>query len=155
MSKKEFLELLRGSLKGEVSKEIIEQNIRYYGNYISSTSESEEEKIIEVLGDPRLIAKTIIETEKASKQKAKSSYQQEYNNNTYSKNEENERNNRPKNQSVLFSNFKWYHKAVFYAVIALIIIIIVTIIISVAKLLIIFAVPILLMLLVLALFRKR
>lgn len=69
MDKIEFLDILRQTLKGEVSSDVIEQNIRYYDQYISSQSLEEESKIIELLGDPRMIAKTIIETDKAAKQK--------------------------------------------------------------------------------------
>jgi hypothetical protein len=66
MNKREFLDILRQSLEGEVDNDTIEKNIRYYSDYISSQTDKSEEEVIESIGDPRLIAKTIIETEKIS-----------------------------------------------------------------------------------------
>ena len=63
MSKEEFLFRLEEALDGEIPKHDIDGHVQYYSEYLSSTSDgrSEEEKI-EELGDPRLIAKTIIDT---------------------------------------------------------------------------------------------
>ena len=66
MDKKEFMDILRQSLQGEVDDNIIEQNIRFYNEYISSQRGKNESEVIKEIGDPRLIAKTIIETAKAS-----------------------------------------------------------------------------------------
>jgi uncharacterized membrane protein len=71
MDKLEFLALLRQALRGEVDSDIIEKNISYYEQYIKAGSKEEEAKIIEELGDPRLIAKTIIEADKAAKERGK------------------------------------------------------------------------------------
>lgn len=62
MEKKEFLDCLREYLSGEVSGPVIESNIRYYDSYISEHSSSleEERRCIEEIGNPRLIATTII-----------------------------------------------------------------------------------------------
>lgn len=63
MSKSEFLSELRVTLAGELPEHEIENNIRYYDSYIREQAlESPEEQVLEQLGDPRLIAKTIIET---------------------------------------------------------------------------------------------
>ena len=64
MKKDEFLRLLREALQGDVPAAVIEENIRYYNNYISEEmgkGRSEEEVIAEI-GDPRLIANTIEDT---------------------------------------------------------------------------------------------
>lgn len=66
MSKKEFLTLLRDSLEGYIPKEEVEENIAYYQTYFQESEESEK-TLIEELGDPRLIARTIIDAYKASK----------------------------------------------------------------------------------------
>jgi len=75
MDKREFLDILRQSLEGEVDNGIIEKNIRFYSDYISSQRDKSEEEVIESIGDPRLIAKTIIETEKLSN---KENYKEDY-----------------------------------------------------------------------------
>ncbi|SHO54128.1 DUF1700 domain-containing protein [Anaerocolumna xylanovorans] len=63
MTKSEFIAELRIALAGELQENEIENNIYYYDNYIKEqTLNQSEESVLEQLGDPRLIAKTIIET---------------------------------------------------------------------------------------------
>jgi uncharacterized membrane protein len=63
MTKNEFLDGLKIALSGELPNEEIESNIAFYDDYIrSKSSNSLESDVINQLGDPRLIAKTIIET---------------------------------------------------------------------------------------------
>ncbi|MBR1741803.1 MAG: DUF1700 domain-containing protein [Lachnospiraceae bacterium] len=85
MGKKEFLAVLRESLEGYVPKEEVEKNIKFYRNYFEESDLSEGE-LLEELGDPRLIARTIIEAYKASKgpmadyytEQARSEYSKEH-----------------------------------------------------------------------------
>ena len=62
MSKQEFIEKLRSSLSGQVSAKLVEENMAYYEEYISSQIRmgQTEEEVLRSLGDPRLIAKSII-----------------------------------------------------------------------------------------------
>lgn len=63
MSKEEFLDGLRSTLTGEIPDSEVRSNIIFYDDYIRENSKTiGEEAVIEKLGDPRLIAKTIIET---------------------------------------------------------------------------------------------
>jgi uncharacterized membrane protein len=63
MTKNEFLDELRTSLKGELPDVEVENNIRFYDEYINSKNhDKSEELLMEQLGNPRLIAKTIVET---------------------------------------------------------------------------------------------
>ncbi|QHQ59916.1 DUF1700 domain-containing protein [Anaerocolumna sedimenticola] len=63
MTKSEFIDGLRTALTGELPDSEITSNIRFYEDYIKSKSiGTSEEVILAQLGDPRLIAKTIIET---------------------------------------------------------------------------------------------
>ena len=66
MVKKEFLDILRECLAGNVPVSEIEENIHYYKDYIENGAGTEEEALKQ-LGDPHLIAKTIIDSFKASK----------------------------------------------------------------------------------------
>ncbi|HJC48631.1 MAG TPA: DUF1700 domain-containing protein [Candidatus Lachnoclostridium pullistercoris] len=63
MNRDEFLRTLREALAGEVSPNIIEENIRYYDAYITDEVQKgrSEEAVIEELGGPRVIARTIID----------------------------------------------------------------------------------------------
>ena len=64
MRKTEFLQELREALDGEVSVSVIQSNISYYDQYISQEAAKgrREEEVIEEIGSPRLIAKTIIDS---------------------------------------------------------------------------------------------
>lgn len=62
MDKTEFLEVLRQRLAETLTYEKVEENIHYYENYISERTNQgySEKQVIEELGDPLLIAKTIM-----------------------------------------------------------------------------------------------
>ena len=64
MSKHEFLEKLRQALTGKVSSSVVAENINYYEDYINVEVRKgrSEEEVLNQLGDPRLIARTIVET---------------------------------------------------------------------------------------------
>lgn len=69
MNKQEFLDILSRSLYGKIDENILKEHIQYYESYISSgiANGKTEQEVLEELGDPRLIAKTILD---ASKQKS-------------------------------------------------------------------------------------
>ena len=64
MTRQEFLEELRIALQGEISQSGINQHLQYYDNYIMEEARKgkTEQQVIEELGSPRLIAKTLIDT---------------------------------------------------------------------------------------------
>lgn len=64
MTKEEFLENLSLSLNGKVRTAVVTENVNYYEDYINTEMRKgkSEEAVLETLGDPRLIAKTIVET---------------------------------------------------------------------------------------------
>ena len=61
MNKNEFLKRLKTQLENDLSSQQIDEQIRYYDNYISTEIKNgrSESDILEELGDPILIAKTI------------------------------------------------------------------------------------------------
>ena len=63
MSKQDFLNGLYSFLNGQIPANQVEENIRYYRDYIDSQIRSgkSEEEVLRALGDPRLIARTIVE----------------------------------------------------------------------------------------------
>ena len=69
MDRNEFVSTLRAVLSGEVPAAAVEDNVRYYDSYISQeiAGGKSEREVLESLGDPRLIAKTIIDTNKQQK----------------------------------------------------------------------------------------
>ncbi|MCM1254185.1 MAG: DUF1700 domain-containing protein [Clostridium sp.] len=66
MDKNEFLEKLQRTLAGGLNSSQVAENVRYYQEYIESEIRkgSTEEEVLAQLGDPRLLAKSIIEANK-------------------------------------------------------------------------------------------
>lgn len=64
MTKREFLEKLRSALGNDLSGSIIQENVAYYDTYISQEAKNgrPEEDVIAELGDPWVIAQTIIDS---------------------------------------------------------------------------------------------
>lgn len=64
MTKQRFLEGLKEALTGELSAGEINNQLLYYERYINEQVAlgKSEQQVLEELGEPRLIAKTIIET---------------------------------------------------------------------------------------------
>lgn len=63
MNKTEFLQGLQSALSGNVPPETVWENLRYYSDYIRSEVQKgrSERDVMEELGDPRLIARTIMD----------------------------------------------------------------------------------------------
>lgn len=63
MNKNEFLQALRGELTNSVSGEVIEEQLRFYSDYISTeiAKGRAEEEVISELSAPYLLARSIIE----------------------------------------------------------------------------------------------
>lgn len=85
MGKQEFIDRLRMSLSGKVSSRLVEENISYYEEYINTQMRmgTSEEQVLAALGDPRLIAKSIItanegETSESTERNSQTGYQEEY-----------------------------------------------------------------------------
>jgi uncharacterized membrane protein len=156
MNKVEFLDILRQSLSGEVTNQSIEQNVRYYDGYISAQTPEEEADNIDKLGDPRLIAKTIIEAEKAAKEKNMNNWSgSNYQTHSAEAEEEHRDNSDGHGKNVFFTNMQWYHKLIAVLVVIVLFVLIALIGRLVIGFLFAFGIPILLVLLVMSLFRKR
>lgn len=68
MDKQEFLDRLQQALLGEVPQRVIQENLSYYHGYIQDEvgKGRAERQVLEELGDPRLIARTIIDSENSA-----------------------------------------------------------------------------------------
>lgn len=66
MEKTEFIERLQRALAAGLSSVQVAENVRYYQDYIDSEIRKgrSEKEVMESLGDPRLLAKSIIEANK-------------------------------------------------------------------------------------------
>lgn len=66
MTKQEFLEELCKALGSRVNSSVVNENITYYEEYIATQVRAgrSEESVIEKLGDPRLLARSIADADK-------------------------------------------------------------------------------------------
>lgn len=106
MKKQEFLNILQESLEGEVKPGIIADNIAYYNQFIQAEMDKGRsvDSVMDELGDPRLIAKTIINTPKDQQRYADSG-------NTFSTDEAKEQTKDPYKY---MGNFHTISKGKFY-----------------------------------------
>lgn len=67
MNKREFLQKLREYLSYELPQRYVEKNLRYYNDYIDKEAKKgrTQRDILDDLGDPQLIAKSIIDAAKS------------------------------------------------------------------------------------------
>ena len=66
MDRREFIDKLQRALAGGLSSSLVAENVRYYEEYIDSEIRKgkSEAEVLNTLGDPRLLAKSIIEANK-------------------------------------------------------------------------------------------
>ena len=138
MSKNEFLESLRSQLSGQMHEGKAAAHVQYYRNYIEEQMQKgrSEEEILAELGDPRLIAKTLCDTEAASPQEGLSDdgdfyYSEERRQQSY------QENGRVKHHSYKLDLPTWYGKAIVILIAVLVIIGLVVVIGTVLPVLII------------------
>lgn len=164
MTKYEFLDILRMSLQGEVPDSEIQNNIQYYSEYISSQVNNgvQEEDVFSNLGDPRLIAKTIIDTYKISH----GAMESHENNNQYSNYNDYGSNNQyydenvdnHKTRNIRFGEYNsdtWYKKLLRIGILILVIFTVIFIGGIVLKLFFTIGIPILIILFLYNLIFKR
>ena len=67
MTKKEFLNDIKESLEQEVSSTVLQENLKYYNDYIEDEVRKgrSEQEVISELGDPWALAKTIIDMQES------------------------------------------------------------------------------------------
>ena len=67
MKRSEFLTELREDLAFELPERLVKENVDYYNNYISEEVRAgkSEQQVLEDLGDPRLIARSVIDAAKS------------------------------------------------------------------------------------------
>lgn len=168
MTKNEWLNILREALRADLPQNEIDNNIAYYRDYIERESSSKpESEVLELLGDPRLIAKTIIDTYQL--QRGASGYNAYDNNVQYDYSDIYEQHRSSQSTTVdeegnvetgssyyyQVSGIKWYHKAIFFAIIAVVIILLVIIGGVILKLFFTIGLPVLLIVFIYQMFRKR
>ena len=87
MNKKEFLDILYEQLSGQMPEGNVAAHVQYYRNYIEDavTQGRTEAEVLNELGDPRLIARTLLDTDSTTSGNPQTtgSYSEPYTDNSY------------------------------------------------------------------------
>ena len=119
MSRREFLEILRSQLSGQMSQGKAAAHVRYYEDYIQSQVHNgrSEEEVLAELGDPRLIARTLIDTDDGTEVYDESGYTEEsYGADDYADSSAGSTTGRTRSYKLDLST--WYGKAIVIAAVA-------------------------------------
>lgn len=110
MTKEQFLEQLEDALAGEVPNAVIYDNKCYYERYFFSEMKlgRTEQEILEELGNPRLIARTIIDMQGDIRKK--------YDDSTYYKDDVREEFEKTRPRLFFLDLTTWYGRAIAYTV---------------------------------------
>lgn len=137
MDRTEFIEILRIQLSGQMQASRAAAHIRYYEDYIQSQVRGgrTEEEVLAELGDPRLIAKTLIDTNTDDGTEVYDEYQEEY----YEEGPDTGNISQPKIKTHRIDLSTWYGKALVILCAAVVIIALVAVIGTVLPFFIVFA----------------
>lgn len=135
MYRAEFLDILRTQLSGQMHEGKIAAHLRYYEDYIQSKVRNgiPEEEVIAQLGDPRLIAKTLLDTDTGEEVYEESRSYSESDTGDYGNQEE-------KNWKKKLNLSTWYGKLIVIAAAAVIIFLLISVLAAVLPFLIVLAV---------------
>lgn len=142
MNRQQFLNELRNCLEGEVTNQVMNENLSYYDQYFKEqmAAGKSEEEIAAQLGNPILTARTVIDA-------AAADHDNEYEETIYT--EDGEEAPHTSTEFKTFE-FKWYHKLL----IILIIVAVVSLIFTITGAILSFAAPFLLVILLIYVIRR-
>lgn len=122
MNLQDFLEELKGALNGELPPTEIESNLRYYRDYVKQQQQQgkTETEILNQLGEPRLIARTIIDTFRLNKDPERKYHNTTYQNNGSRTNQEEEENLHNEFGSKVYHMPVWLFKVIVAVILLLI-----------------------------------
>lgn len=166
MSRQEFLTILKEALEMDLTPQEVMQNINYYDGYIAGEMAKgmTEEEVIARLGDPRMIAKSIVEAANAGKGQSGESYGYERSgsgNNMHESGEDSYQNRTGGTRFEYNRNGKSYHVSgqtagiIAAAVLILLLVFVVRIVGGIVSFILPVLVPVLLILIGINLLRRR
>lgn len=135
MYRAEFLDILKTQLSGQMHEGKIGAHLRYYEDYIQSKvrAGTPEEEVIAQLGDPRLIAKTLLDTDTGEEVYEESRSYSESDAGNYGNQEE-------KTWKKKLDLSTWYGKLIVIAAAAVVIFLLISVLAAVLPFLIVLAV---------------
>lgn len=160
MSKEEFLQELREALAGDVPEAVIRDNMNYYSSYLSQESAKGRsvEEIVAEIGEPFIVAKTIIESYEAGGERTEGpgygSYHETYTEDANRTKNWNQRAQKPYSHMHYIDLNKWYWKVLGIVILFLVMSLIFNIIGGIFALLIQFAGPLMILFLLILFIRN-
>lgn len=148
MTKEMFLEQLEDALVGEVPNSVIYDNKRYYERYFFSELKQgrTEAEVLEELGSPRLIARTIIDMQ--------GDIHQKYDDSTYYKDDVREEFENTKPKLFFLDLTTWYGRAIAWTIGILILILLIWLVSGILSIALQLAVPVLLIMSIYAVVKR-
>ena len=159
MNRGDFIKQLEEALVGEVHPSIINENLSYYNNYILEETKKgkTEAEVLDSLGDPWVIGKTIIQTQGSGGDFGVPEDYMESNVEYYSDptKEDYRRNRQPYMKVHHFGLNSWKLKLAIIAAVVLVVGIVIALVVGVLYLLTPILVPLIVLLVLFRLFRRR
>ena len=130
MNKKEFLDILYEQLSGQMPEGNVAAHVQYYRNYIEDavTQGRTEAEVLNELGDPRLIARTLLDTDSTASgnPQATERYSEPYTDNSYEYDNSSSDRKKVKSRSFHIDLSTWYGKLAVILIAAVVIILLCT-----------------------------
>ncbi len=152
MTRNEFLEQLRSALSSSLSAAAVQENVNYYNMYIEEEVKNgkDEAKVLDMLGDPWILARTIIDAQDGTDRTTVYESQR----NDYYGYEEGERETQGSSQMHVFQ-FTWWKTLLVILGIIGVMVLVVSAITGLVTLLMPIIVPIVIIMLVIRLINGR
>ena len=154
MTREEFLQGLRSALEGNVSSGVLQDNLDYYSQYILDEMRNgkTEAEVVQTLGDPWVIARTIISandgTDEAVAEETRGAGRNDH---IYYENSDAGEDDRPHAKVHFLGIDTWWKKLLVILSVVLVIVIVVAVITGIISLLAPIIVPIVIVLLIIRL----
>ena len=143
MNKKEFLDILYEQLSGQMPEGNVAAHVQYYRNYIEDavTQGRTETEVLNELGDPRLIARTLLDTDSTASGNPQTtgSYSEPYTDNSYN-DDSRSGSKKVKSRSFHIDLSTWYGKLAVILIAAVVIILLCTVLSVLIPVMIIFGI---------------
>lgn len=152
MTKQEFLSQLRDALNDELNAGAVEEQVNYYNSYISEEVRNgkSEEEVLEMLGDPWILARTI--TDAADGTDQQTAYEFDSGSESYSSGEQRSYGSGSMRE-IRFDT--WWKKLLLVLVIVMVVLLVVAVVTGLIRILAPILVPVLVIMLVVRLIGGR
>lgn len=144
MNKKEFLDTLYNQLSGQMPEGSIAAHVQYYRNYIDDAVNQgrTEEEVLNELGDPRLIARTLLDTDSTASGNPQTTerYSEPYTDNSYEYDNSSSDRKKVKSRSFHIDLSTWYGKLAVILIAAIVIVLLCTVLSVLIPIMVIFGI---------------